>query len=314
MSKLMYGTYTFQHTPTVRISRAPLQDTTLPQAHRVTWTVEGMLEGVDTAALKALRDALVAAMVNGKTMSLFDGSDNIIEELAHPGSLRGVMIARGVEFPNIDGAEYATILSYRIELYADYATADAPAADAFGSYTITTAVDRDGTQTLSLQGRFTGPGASAYIDTLLAGYAAGYIMLRKSKGVDTINSLAEVQADFVDIAASPEIYSFEETIELTAAFTRRVIHELLGGGPAAMQLTTLAPAFVVQQGSAVGRTGYPPGGSDLYPELTKWEPTVISKRSPLKAADGKFTDYGISWRIVSVAPSGATLRNPHNPP
>lgn len=125
---LKYGSY--QHDTNeaaVTISKRAQHDPTtgLLTSIRHEWTIEGVLHAASQAALTTAIQALEAAYAtDGNTLALYLDDGTVTAHILDPsGTLGGVKIESGPEYPNGRGAEYSTYRSYRIVAVAEVAAA-----------------------------------------------------------------------------------------------------------------------------------------------------------------------------------------------
>jgi len=98
---------------------------------------------------------------------------------------------------------------------------------------------------------------------------------------------------------APELIQFVETISIQGNGGKDyAIVELLEGQPVIQTVRTATPVFVMQTGSAVGRTRYPNPSTPLSLGTAQGKRSKISKRTP-DFIDGLFENYGIDWSSIS---------------
>jgi len=120
---IQYGSYfTADHECTVIIDKEAVMNAAgQPYALRHTWSIEGMLNAADTAAVVVAMQALERAFAPWFfDLYLLDSSGNICHAMPSRGSLTGVKIIKPPHYPKGDGAELSTFRNYAITATADY--------------------------------------------------------------------------------------------------------------------------------------------------------------------------------------------------
>lgn len=122
---LKYGTFAHADNEVqITISRrANVEPNGLRSTFVETWTIRGVLQAANRAALTSAIDALEAAYaVDGNNLTFFD--DNGTTETAHKldsaTALGGVRVVAGPSYPAGSGAEYSTFRTYSITVEAEY--------------------------------------------------------------------------------------------------------------------------------------------------------------------------------------------------
>lgn len=96
--------------------------------------------------------------------------------------------------------------------------------------------------------------------------------------------------------ASETTVEFEESItSVGTGGSRFVIHTALTGPPVRQTVADYTPSTLVQEGRAVGRSGYPSVPAPASSSDEHVDRRRISRNSPKRLADGTYEDYEVSW-------------------
>jgi hypothetical protein len=314
VTRLYYGAYEHPITPVVVMTEDRVGQTGgAGQAWLRTWDIRGDLFASGPAALQTLADALVTAYAaDGSDLQLrADNGVDVLEELDHSDSLRGVKVIKRPEFPEGGGVELATRRSYHIVVQAEYTTPAAYSSTAYGWYTTSESLDAQGQYLITRTGRYTGPGREAAADA--AKLTSGYLTLSEEQTDDQDRQEITFTYQYKDTGSSRDTISFVESVELDAAVSDFVLRTVLDGGTPIKQSTVLRPARVQQTGEAVGLDDYPSFPAYLF-AAASLKGDRRQKRSPKRAGDGTLTEYGIAWQYTFEFATDPAFASPGTPP
>ncbi|HRU07435.1 MAG TPA: hypothetical protein P5137_16855, partial [Candidatus Brocadiia bacterium] len=256
MSQLKYNSYVFSPTPALVIDQEPLGNPDGPQqAVRETWRIRGALLG-DQAALITAAAALDAAFAaNGGDLTLYanDGV-TVLRQLLNSGCPGGTHVVKAPAYPDVDKAAWATHLPYELAVSGVRIRADAPNSTAWGSKVTSTATDAQGQVITRVSGKYSGPGAQDAANA--AKLTSGVVVVSEEQSVSAEDASVSFNYEYVS-TDSREVISFVETVTMNEDFSTKVFRKVLGGAAPARQTTVLNEVTATQEGSAVGRSGYP---------------------------------------------------------
>ncbi len=318
--ELSYGTYQFPLAPVVTISRRPAQQFPRSQAYVVTWRIEGELYSPGAQSLAgniALRNALLEALAEQRDLIWKDGA-TVVKGMIAANAIGGLSIV--TDFPS-DETAYATHVPFRVEIsgvykteHVDQSVGAGPLQEPFeaieliwGEYTVTETIEGN-EAALQVSGSFRAPDQVTLRVAIeeLAISLGGHLLQKTLSFVFNSDGVFQHQAQFqlviIDTDSSPDVFEVNETIEVRSQTPLVIVRQLIGGVAPILQSAPLEPTYVIQEGTAVGRSGYP--NELVYVvkrvQLPEVEPRSIVRHSP-ELRPGGHTGYRLSWRFVMVS-------------
>jgi len=312
MTRLFYGSYEHPIMPAIVMTAERVgRPGGAAQAWRRHWDMTGNLHGAGPAAVQVLVDALEAAYVDGASLELrADDGTTVLDSLDQDDSLTGVRVARGPEYPEGRGAQFATHRTYRIGVEAEYLTEAAPSETAWGGYMTSEVTDGQGQVLITRSGEYTGPGRAAA--AAAAKLSVGVIVLAERETDDADRRVLAFTYEYKS-TGSRSVLSYVESIRLESAGTALVHRTVLDGSEPIKQWTVKRPARAWQTGEAVGLGGYPSFPAAAYAAAYQTG-EVKEKHAPRRAAGGTLTEYRISWQYSFEFATQPSFVSPGTPP
>ena len=294
MTSLKWGLYTFPTTPAIRMRAERIgQSGGSYQGIKRVWDLDGFISA-NTGNVKTQMDALVTAFASdGHNLTLYanDGV-TVLDQLATASALHGTIVRTPPEFPQGEHAEFARVRHYHIAVEAEYV---AGGATYWGKKNRDVSYQPDGTCSITVAGEYAGStlGNAQAAANAAKESGANIRVVSERQTSDSDVKTCAFQYQYIDTDLSREVISFSETITIKSAGNRLVAQEILDGGAAVIQETTITPAEAWQRGQAVGRTGYPAfPGSAVVSGLA--EGSTTEQLSPQRLKSG-LTVYPITW-------------------
>lgn len=339
---LNYNGTDFVQTPKMSKSVTPAHGLAIPDAYRVTWRLAGEIyvEGQMTPTnIAGYRRTLEIALRTSGNLVLVDSANSnfVIDQLPSAPSIYGIVVDE-LTFPEGDGTEYATHLPFNLVVHADYlkdaafpgnVTVPNPTRKVFGEYSVQESND-GADRVLSVSGRLvaaTPADVDAEITSIKTAIGSSLQLHRQSvtktyaapsskSTTDPFRMTADFSLDLIDLTASPDVFDFQEAIEVRLPFQERIVKPMLGGILPLIQYGAILPGEVVQTGSCKGRTDYPAFPSRRFVTGTAAEPDVLIKESPIASPTGSgHINYPIRWRYRDIVIQGITgVPDPGLPP
>lgn len=324
---LNYNGTDFVQTPKMSKSVTPAHGLAIPDAYRVTWRITGEIyvEGQMTPTnIAGYRRTLEIALRTSGNLVLVDtaNSNFVIDQLPAAPSIYGIVVDE-LTFPEGDGTEYATHLPFNLVVHADYlkdaafpgsVTVPNPTRRVFGEYSVQESFEGSD-RVLSVSGKLVAA-APADVDAEIAAIKTAigsslqlhrqsvtktYAAPSSKSTTDPFRMTADFSLDLIDLTASPDVFDFQEVIEVRPQFQERIIKPMLGGVLPIIQFGAILPAEIIQAGSCKGRASYPAFPTRRFLLGTAAEPDNLIKESPLASPTGTgYIGYPIRWRYRDV--------------